>query len=313
MNALSSQLTKFAAVSLAGLLLASCGGDEAKQASIEPASGPFAKPKAEPVVEEKDPYVAELSELDESDRADYLSVDEGLNIMRLYVKNHPWDEAPDDVGDSFSFPGVSGSGNKAEVIIAYEDLDESLAIAGQRYKTEKDVFAKRDYAAALKEMVAAESAKVGDKRLVKAAFDARSMGIAGYSFDSKSFKISSCMLVEKVELSAEDLKKGMRMGGSLPCSKGYIYNSLASNYKFGFKDADWLSNLVIEDEQAARAIEKMRGSGSVVFYGYVAEVSRDSRGKGEQRELKKDRKVEVVPHFVDFMDGDKVVYTARKS
>ncbi len=310
MHSFNKKFAKMAFVSLATAALVACGEDETSQMSTEAKSGPFAKP--EPAMVMKDPFFVKYDKVTEADRAHYTVVDDGLNIVRFYIKNRGWDEKPEEVADSLVLPGAYIQDGKPKIYERFAGLDENLQVAYAFYKDEKDTFAKHDYAVKFNDMIKAEAEKVGDSRLVKFEVSAKSLGIEGYNFDTKSFEIKSCMLSDKTDYAKGD--KSLVGTGRMKCLKTYAYNSLAESYQFGLTDVQWLTKLTVEDETTARAIEKMRLTGKVVFYGYIAEV-KHARHHNDYGDMfyDKERQIEIVPQFVDFVDGDNVIYTAHKS
>lgn len=306
---ISANLPKIAIATLAAVLLAGCGDQEGEKPSAQPVQGEESAPATK--VEVKDPFKVQFEPVEEEDRSKYLSIVEPLNVLRLYVKNRSWDESPEDVSESVHFTGFVRTGGKVEQFQAWEGLDDGLQRASFEYHDSQDAFAKRDLAVKFNELINAEAQKVGDSRLVKYETKAQYLGIEPYNFDTKSFAVTTCLFSEKTDYDKSDTRT-LRSGGSMGCMKGYLSNSLTPNYDFGFSDTSWLKNLAVSDEKAARAIEKMRLTGKVVMYGYVSEVKRKNKLVGDKRVTESGRTLEIVPAFVDFVDGDTVIYTARK-
>lgn len=303
----SAQFPKFAIASLVAAILVGCG-DKENVATSSPAKqeAPVAPVQKEEV---KNPYTAKFDAVVNEDRSQYLAVGENINIVRVYMNHRAWEEPIEDVAQGLMFGGFTRQDGKPKQFKAWEGLDDGLQQANFEYHDAKDAFDKRDAAVKFVDMLIADSKKIGDGRLVKYTDDASRLGLQPYNFENKSFVIGACIFSDKLEVTKED-KYAMRAGGGMPCIKGYLRNQLASNYSMGFKEAGWLRKLVVEDEQAARAIERMRLNGKIVVYGYVSEITRKTLGNTGK--LMKDREIEIVPTMIDFMDGDTVVYTARK-
>ena len=303
----SAPFPKFAVASLVAAILVGCGEqEEAAPSASDKQDASVAQVKKEEV---KNSYAAKFDAVEEEDRSKYLAIDQNINIVRVYMNHRAWEESPEDVAKSISFGGFMLRDGKPEQFKSWEGIDSGLQQANFEYHDAKDAFEKRDAASKFVTMLIADSKEIGDSRLVKYKADAGRLGLQAYNFDSKSFEIKSCLFSDKTEVTQQD-KYAMRSGGRMPCTKGYLHNQLADKYSMGFKEAGWLRNLKVEDEQAARAIEKMRLSGEIVVYGYVSEVTRKTLGVGG--ELKPEREIEIVPTMVDFMDGVTAVYTARK-
>lgn len=305
----SSKLSSLA-IAVAAAMLVACGDQEAPAPAGEAATA--APVKSIQKEEVKNPYVVTFDEVESDDRSQYVPINAPLSVVRFYLKNRTWDETADDVAGSLTFGGFVTADGKPAQFQKWEGLDDNLQLANHQYHDTNDAFAKRDFAARFNEMIMAEAQKVGENRLVKFEAKAHTLSIGSYNFDTSSFNVDSCFFVSDAPkaLSTADVY-AIAQGGS-GCSKAYMSNSLSPIYKFGFSNADWLKSLKVEDEKSARAVEKMRLDGKVVVYGYLGEVRRESRVINGQREVGADRVVEIVPVFVDFLDGDTVVYTARK-
>lgn len=308
MSLIGSKFTKLAVLSLSAAILAACGeSEEPKNSNGAATQTEAAKPAAKE--EKKDPYLAVLPAVDEADRGQYVSLDDDpLNILRFYLKNRAWEESKEEVVKKVLLPGAMlSSDGKPKVYERYEGLDQNLQIADAQYRDTEEAFAKRDFMEKYYSMLIAEAEKVGSNRLVKFEIELDYFGVKTYNFDTKSFDIKSCMLSEKLTYARNE-------GPGSGCLKAYRYNTITKPFQYGLTEAQWLSKIVIEDENVARAIEKARlNKGKFVFYGYISQAKHASYlGDYGDRFYNDERQIEIVPHFVDIVDGDQVIFTARK-
>lgn len=226
------------------------------------------------------PKSIELPALELADASKYQDMLNPMTALRIYTVHHGWDESQDDVVDSV----------KDSILVREENPE--LYKKGREILTAQDAFRKKELSESIFAMVKEEAGKSGANRLVKAVIPDH---LASYDFALKGFKISSCMFSDKLEYSDEEMRNQASFQRATP-TRCY-YNPGPKNYLIGLTGGSRVF-FDVPDETLARKIEAARPATSIVVYGYVKNVERETITD----HFGPKRYVLIAPQRVDILD-----------
>lgn len=203
------------------------------------------------------------------DFGSYLAIDNGLDMALLY----------NSLTDSPASPSAILEANSSWTLFSYDD--KKLTDLLHKYGNARDSFDKRDIAAKIEPLIVAREDSLKKNRFVKIDLGS-STDLSKYDFDRRGFANNHSLF--QVPDRSRMTERDKSLYGDIPLLRPTISFGDLLYYNMGVTNGKEFQFLPVEDEQAARKLEKYiaeRKQYSITIYGVVNELRQGKFKKTE--------------------------------